>query len=70
MERTIVLVTPAADGWRVQCEEDIYEGMLDMRVALLTGCTVARDLHRSTGCPTAVKVGIGIGEGVMLSYHG
>jgi len=49
MQRTIVIVTPAANGWRVQCEEDIYEGMREMRDALWTGCTVARDLYRSTG---------------------
>ena len=70
MERTIVVVSPVADGWRVQCEQDIYEGMRDIRDALWTGCTVARDLYRSTGCPTAVKVRIGIGDGVMLGYNG
>jgi hypothetical protein len=70
MERTIVLVTPAADGWRVQCEDDIYEGLREMRAALWTGCTVARDLYRATGCPTAVQVRIGFGDGVMMDYHG
>ena len=70
MERTIVLVTPAADGWRVQCEEDVYEGLPGLHGALWTGCTVARELYRSTGCPTAVKVGIGFGDGVMMGYHG
>ena len=70
MERTIVFVTPEADGWRVQCEEDVYAGLRELREALWTGCTVARELHRSTGCPTAVKVGVGVGEGVMMGYHG
>ena len=70
MQRTIVIVTPAANGWRVQCEEDIYEGMREMRDALWTGCTVARDLYRSTGCPTAVNLRLGFGEGVMIGYHG
>ena len=70
MKRTIVFVTSEADGWRVQCEEDVYEGLRDVREALMTGWMVARDVYRSTGCPTAVKVGVGIGEGVMMSYHG
>lgn len=41
-----------------------------MRDALWTGCSVARDLYRSTGCPTAVNVRLGVGEGVMIGYPG
>lgn len=70
MERTIVSITPEARGWRVQCEDDVYDGMRDIRDALSTGCTLARDLYRSTGCPTAVQVRIGFGDGVMMGYNG
>ena len=70
MERTIVSVTPAAHGWRVQCGEDVYEDLRGMHDALWTAWNLARDVHRTTGAPTAVNVRMGFGDGVMMGYNG
>jgi len=70
MERTLVSVTPAAHGWRVQCGEDVYEDLQGMQHALWTAWNLARDVHRTTGVPTAVAVRIGCGDGVMMGYNG
>jgi len=70
MERTIVSLTPAANGWRIQCEDDVYDDLHGMQHALSTAWNLAREVHRATGHPTAVKVHMGCGDGVMMAYNG
>ena len=57
-------------GWRVQCGEDVYEDLHGMHHALWTAWNLARDVHRTTGLPTAVTVRMGCGDGVMMGYNG
>lgn len=40
-----------------------------MPEALEAAWRLARDLSRFSGCPTAVKVQMGWGDGVMIGYH-
>lgn len=70
MHRTIVSVGPAERGWRVDCPEHVCQEVADMQMALTTAWNLARDVHRATGCPTAVKVQMHSGDGVMMGYHG
>ena len=70
MVRTIISVTPAVRGWRVECPEQGPQEIEEMHQALSTAWSLARDLHVSTGFPTAVKVRVGCGDGVMMGYHG
>lgn len=70
MDLTIVSVSPADRGWRIECREHVPQDVLDMRTALSTAWNLARDVHRLTGGPTAVKVSMSCGDGVMVGYHG
>ena len=70
MDRTIVSVTPVARGWRVECPERIHHDGVDMHAALSAAWSLARDVYKATGHPTAVKVRIGCGDGVLMGYHG
>ncbi len=70
MERRIVTVVPEQSGWRVEFQQRPHQVLLDAQHAILVACDLARNVYRATGCPTAVKVRMGCGDGVMIGYHG
>jgi hypothetical protein len=70
MDRTIVTVMPAEHGWRVECQEQVRQETGDMPSALSAAWHLAREVYLFTGCPTAVKVRMGCGDGVMIGYNG
>jgi hypothetical protein len=70
MERKIVSVTTHENGWQIQAPEHAPRNHGEIPQALSAAWTLARDLHRSTGHPTAIKVSVGVGDGVMMGYHG
>lgn len=69
MERKIVSVSPSRTGWRIEVEDHVPQELPDMPEALEAAWRLARDLSRFSGCPTAVKVQMGWGDGVMIGYH-
>ena len=70
MGRTIISVTQAGQVWRVECPEQLRHEVSDMPQALTAAWSLARDVYQATGFPTAVKVRMGCGDGVMIGYHG
>ena len=70
MERTIVSVMAAERGWRVECVDHRAQELRDVHRALLTASNLAREVHQSTGRPTAVKVQMGCGDGIMMGFNG
>jgi hypothetical protein len=70
MERRIVILAPANGGWRIDVPDQAARVMTDMHAALAEAWRLARDAHMSTGAPTAVKVKMGCGDGVMIGYNG
>ena len=70
MERRIVSVAPAQRGWRIECPDRAPLVIAEMPQALVTACDLARDEHRASGCPTAVKVRMSCGDGVLMGFCG
>lgn len=70
MERRIVTLAPANGCWRIDVPDQDGRIMGDMHAALAEAWRLARDVHTSTGVPTAVKVKMGCGDGVMIGYNG
>ena len=68
MERRIVTLAPANGGWRIDVPGQGGRVMGDMHAALAEAWRVAREVHTSTGVPTAVKVKMGRGDGVMIGH--
>ena len=70
MERRIVSMTPGEYGWQIEAPERAKVTIADMPLALLVACNLARAEHRASGCPTAVKVKMNCGDGVLMGFCG
>ena len=69
MERRIVTVAPGDYGWHVEAPERARITIGDMPLAILVACNLAHAENRASGRPTAVKVRMSCGDGVMMGYH-
>jgi len=70
MERRIVTLAPQHGAWRIDVPDQPSRVIGDMHAALAEAWRVAQEVHSSTGIPTAVKVKMGCGDGVMIGYNG
>jgi hypothetical protein len=70
MERIIVSVAPESNGWRIECAERTPIVLKELQSAIVKASHIARDENRSRGMPTAVKVKMTCGDGVMMAFHG
>lgn len=70
MERRIVSVGPGPHGWRIERAEHEPITIRDIHQAMVMACDLARIDHKSSGRPTAVKVRMTCGDGVMMGYCG
>jgi hypothetical protein len=70
MERRIVSVAPEQSGWRIQFADRVPLVLAGLQPAIVAACNLAREVHRASGQPTAVKVRMNCGDGVMMGYHG
>jgi hypothetical protein len=70
MERRIVSVGPAEHGWRIERPEQAPITIRDIQQAIVMACDLARIEHRSSGHPTAVRVQMSCGDGVMMGFCG
>lgn len=63
-------MTPGEYGWQIEAPEREKVTIADMPLALLVACNLARAEHRTSGHPTAVKVKMHCGDGVLMGYCG
>lgn len=70
MERRIVSVAPEKSCWRIEFADRIPLVIADLLSAIVAACDLAGEEHRTSGQPTAVKVRMTCGDGVMMGYHG
>lgn len=70
VERKIVSMAPEQYGWRIEVPERAPVTIADMPLAILVACNLARAEHRASGRPTAVKVRMLCGDGVMMGFCG
>jgi hypothetical protein len=70
MERRIVTVVPEQASWRVEFADHVPLAIADLLPAMAAACRLAREAHRANGYPTAVKVRMSCGDGMMIDYHG
>ena len=70
MERRIVTVAPEQTSWRVEFADHVPLVIADLLAAIVAASRVAREAHRDNGYPTAVKVRMSCGDGLMMDYHG
>ncbi len=70
MERRIVNVGLRDGGWLIEqpLRDPITIG--DLQRAILTACQIARADHEASGEPTAVKIRMSCGDGVMMGFCG
>ena len=70
MERRIVSVGPAKHGWRIERPERAPIIIGDIQQAIVMACELARIENRSSGKPTAVRVTINCGDGIIMGHCG
>jgi hypothetical protein len=70
VERKIVSMAPEQYGWKIEVPERAPVTIADMPLAILVACNLARAEHRASGNPTAVKVRMLCGDGVMMGFCG
>lgn len=70
MERKIVTVGPEEFGWRIDILDRKPIPIADFQKAIVMACDLARTEHRATGKPTAVKVRMNCGDGIMMGFCG
>jgi hypothetical protein len=70
MERRIVSVAAEYSGWKIQLADRVPLVVAGLQTAIVEACNLAREEHRASGRPTAVKVRMTCGDGVMMGYHG
>ncbi|MDB6163703.1 MAG: hypothetical protein JWL98_1135 [Xanthomonadaceae bacterium] len=70
MERRIVSVGLGTYGWRVEMPERQPITIAEMQRAIVMACNLARVDHQISGQPTAVKVRMNCGDGVMIGFCG
>jgi hypothetical protein len=63
-------MSPAGHGWQIEAPERDKVTIADMPLALLVACNLARADHRASGRPTAVRVRMHLGDGVLMGHCG
>lgn len=70
MERTLLSVEPAGDGWKVSLKNLLLDKKSTKFAAIEAASLHALERHAATGMPTGVRVHMNCGESVLVAMHG
>lgn len=70
MERTLLNVEPADNGWKVSLKGLLLDHKTTKFAAIDSASTHALKRHVTTGAPTGVRVQMNCGESVLIALHG